>query len=133
MGVIAQFFGSWISDYIPIKYLAFLQNLSTGVLCFAIIILGPEPQIILLVAGMGVLQGMMGITGNITWPRYFGLRRLGAVSGFAMAWTVAGSAVSPYVFNLSLEVTGSYGFPAAVLCGMSLLLMISTLFVKKPA
>jgi hypothetical protein len=75
---------------------------------------------------------MMGITSTITWPRFFGLRYLGAVSGYAMAWTVAGSALGPYLFSLAFDAAGSYDF-GAILCGaIGFLGVLGVFFVKKP-
>jgi hypothetical protein len=84
------------------------------------------------ILGMGLSQGMMGITGNITWPRYFGRLHLGAISGFAMSLTVAGSAIGPYVFSLSLSLFGSYAAAGGLFAAAALLLFIGTLFVKRP-
>ena len=50
----------------------------------------------------------MRLLSTVTWPRYFGRRHLGAVSGLAMSLSIAASAVGPSLFGLSLEYLGSY-------------------------
>jgi predicted MFS family arabinose efflux permease len=45
---------------------------------------------------------------GVTWPRFFGLKNLGAISGFSMSWTVIGSALGPFLFSLSYAHAGNY-------------------------
>ncbi len=79
----------------------------------------------LLILGIGA-GGGVGLLMAITWPRYYGRSHLGAISGLAMAIQVAGSAVGPYLFSLSLDLTGSYAGAAwACLCVAVSLLLLS--------
>jgi sugar phosphate permease len=133
IAVSSQFLGSYLSDYIPLKRLAHVQNLGVLLLSAGVVFLSPGLPIYLAIAGMGLSQGMMGITSNITWPRYFGRLHLGAVSGFAMALTVAGSAVGPYLYSLSLDLTGSYAVAAGICAAIAAALLIGSLFVRRPS
>ncbi|MGC9313620.1 MAG: MFS transporter [Sediminispirochaetaceae bacterium] len=133
IAVTSQFFGSWASDYIKLKYIGFIQLLGILLLSAGILFLGENTGYLLVIAGMGLTQGMMGITSTITWPRFFGLRYLGAVSGYAMAWTVAGSALGPYLFSLAFDAAGSYDFGAILCAGIAFLGILGVFFVKKPA
>jgi MFS transporter, OFA family, oxalate/formate antiporter len=152
--VIVQFGGSWISDYIRLKWIVSLNILGTALVCAGIWFLGEGipagtagpagpagstaqeaaklVPVLLLILGAGITQGTMGITGSISWPRYFGLAHLGEVSGYAMAWTVAGSAVGPYVFSLSLDFFGSYGPAAAVFFFLTLTLFFTSFWIRRP-
>jgi cyanate permease len=128
----SQFLGSYLSDYMPLNRLAMVQTAGAALLSAGVLFLEHDWAVFLVIGGIGLSQGMMGITGNITWPRYFGRLHLGAVSGLAMALTVAGSAVGPYVFSLSLDLAGSYGFSAAVFFAVSVLLFVGSFFAKRP-
>ncbi len=132
IAVSSQFIGSWSSDYIKLKYIGFVQLLGILLLSAGILFLSEDSGYFLVIAGMGLTQGMMGITSTITWPRFFGLRYLGAVSGYAMAWTVAGSALGPYVFSLTLDMLGSYDLSALLCGGIGFLGVLGVFFVKKP-
>ena len=132
VAVSSQFLGSWISDYIPLRFIALVQSIGSVLLGLGILVLSSTVGPIILIIGLGFAQGMMGITSNITWPRFFGLRHLGAVSGYAMAWTVAGSAVGPYFFSLSLDLTGSYALAALITLISGGLLATGALFVHRP-
>ena len=133
IAVSTQFAGSWISDYIQLKYIGLVQLFGIIVQSLGILLLSPDSGYLLLIFGLGITQGMMGITSNITWPRFYGIKHLGAVSGYAMAWTVAGSAVGPYVFSLSLDLLGSYAFGAFVCVFFGVIGFFAAFFVKKPA
>ena len=124
VAVSVQFLASWSSDYLKIKYLLALQIGGMALLALGIVLLSPGLPVVLVVLGNGITQGLMGVTNNITWVRFFGRKHLGAVSGFAAAWTVAGSAAGPYLFSLSLDIAGSYAF-----IGMISLGIIGALFV----
>ena len=132
VAVSSQFIGSWVSDYIPLRYIAIIQSIGAVLLGTGVVILANPIGPILVVLGLGFIQGMMGITSNITWPRFFGLRHLGAVSGYAMAWTVAGSAVGPYFFSLSLDLTGTYASAALITLVSGGVLALGALFVRRP-
>ncbi|MFW6208946.1 MAG: MFS transporter [Spirochaetota bacterium] len=132
VAVSSQFLGSWVSDYIPLRFIALVQSVGTVLLGLGILVLSSAAGPLTLIIGLGFAQGMMGITSNITWPRFFGLRHLGAVSGFAMAWTVAGSAVGPYFFSLSLDLTGTYALAALLTLISGTVLAIGAFFVRRP-
>lgn len=114
IAVAFQFFGSWISDFIKLRYILLMQLAGLIILCVGIIIIGPGFPVIVIIIGLGINQGLFGVTSNVTWVRFFGRKHLGAVSGFATAWGVAGSAVGPYVFSLAYGRAGSYTAAAVV-------------------
>lgn len=108
VAVAFQFIGSWASDYIKLKYLLLIQVLGLILLCLGITFLSSGLPVIMVIAGLGINQGLFGVTGNVTWARFFGREHLGAISGFSTAWIVAGSAVGPYLFSLAHSGTGTY-------------------------
>jgi sugar phosphate permease len=109
-----QFGGSWLSDRIKLKFLVMVQLLGMIVLSLGLVLLRSGQPVFLVILGHGMMQGMFGITSNITWPRFFGRKHLGAISGLASALTVAGSAVGPVLFSSLFDAFGSYAVPAAV-------------------
>lgn len=133
VAVTIQIGGSWLSDHVRFKWFATVHLLGQILLSVGIVLLGGDSASTLLaVLGLGISQGMMGITGNVTWPRYFGLAHLGEISGFAMAWTVAGSAVGPYIFSLSLDLFGSYESAAFLILAVNIVLLFGSLWTKRP-
>jgi MFS family permease len=132
VAVAFQFFGSYASDYIKLKYVLLAQLVGLITLCVGVLILGRGAAIVLIIAGLGINQGLFGVTGNIGWARFFGRKHLGAVTGFAFAWIVAGSAVGPYLWSLSFEGTGSYAPAAAVALGILGFLFIAAFKAERP-
>lgn len=132
VAISVQFLASWGSDYVKLKYLLALQAAGMGILALGIVLLGPGLPVVLVILGNGITQGLMGVTNNLTWVRFFGRRHLGAISGFAATWTVAGSAVGPYLFSLSLDITGSYAFIGIAALGIIGALFITSFKADRP-
>ena len=103
-----QLLGSFLSDYVKLKYILMVQIIGMILLSLGIIFLREGAPLIILIAGLGINQGLFGVNANIAWARFFGRKHLGVISGFAFAWLVAGSAAGPYLFSLSLDLSGKY-------------------------
>lgn len=132
VAVIFEFLGSYLSDYIRLKYLAMLQLFGLMILTVSIALLRPGITVLGVILGQGVMQGMFGILSNVTWPRFFGRPHLGAISGFAMALTVAGTAVGPYIYSFGRDITGGYAAPAFLCTAIGLLLFFGALKADRP-
>jgi MFS family permease len=113
VSIFSHFLGSWVSDYIESKYMSIVHLLGILLTCGAMLVLAPGFPLWTLIIGQGLCHGMNGISSTVLWPRYFGTKHLGAISGFAMTWMVVGSALGPFLFSLSLDLGGSY-IPAAL-------------------
>lgn len=117
VSVMVEFVGSWISDFVKLKYLAMVQLVGIMILSLSLSFLDDGPSVIFVVLGMGLMQGMFGIISAVTWPRFYGRTHLGAISGFSTSIVVAGTAVGPYLFSVAHEQFGTYR-PATVLCAI---------------
>ena len=69
------------------------------------------------------VAGFFGISGGIhsclmvvAWPKIFGTKDLGAISGYNLGWVVIGTAVGPYfvslIHNIGPSLHGSFGYLA---------------------
>ncbi|MFP4212173.1 MAG: MFS transporter [Alkalispirochaeta sp.] len=132
IGFTLNFLGGWISDHIRLKYLVIVQALGMLLATIAAIFLSVPGAVLLLIIGNGINSGMFGIVVNVPWPRFYGTEHLGRISGYAMGWTVAGSAIGPYLFSLSLDTFGRYA-PASI---VSAILVVAVLvlapFANRP-
>jgi len=108
ISIATRFLVSWGSDHVQLEYLYIFFLLSLILASFSLIFLTENSSLIPLIVGMGFAGGTFGTLNSISWVRLFGKAHLGAISGFAMGWTVAGSAIGPYFFSLSKNVFGSY-------------------------
>ena len=132
ISVAVNFGASWLSDYISLKPILILQSLAFLVVTIGLFFLGQLGSVVLII-GMGFMNGLMSVTSSVALPRFFGTRCLGAIAGFTMAWIVAGSAVGPYSYSLSFQITGSY-LPAIIIGGgAALFLAVWTIFLPLKA
>jgi MFS transporter, OFA family, oxalate/formate antiporter len=120
-----HFFGSWLSDYIRLKYFLLLQISGMLISMTAVIFLDQSPRMMwILILGNGIMSGMFGVLSAVTWPRFFGVKNLGAISGYAMSWMVIASAVGPFIFSLSYRFTGQYDMAAWLCVAIGLALFV---------
>jgi cyanate permease len=108
LSVVARFIGSYLSDRISIKYIYICYVLSLLLASLSLMLLGPSSSTILMVIGFGIGGGLFGMLNIVTWPKLYGRKHFGAISGFAMAIVVAASAIGPWTFSLIKKYTGTY-------------------------
>ena len=134
IALIFNFVGSWASDHISIKYLLLfmiggLITVSSGLTL--LLHSGQSELVVVVIIGLGMMQGQFGTLSAITWPRLYGRTHLGAISGLSTAVVVAGSALGPFFFSMLRDLSGSYA-TAAILCGaISSTLFIGALWVQR--
>jgi len=128
-----QFGFSYLSDFVKLKYLLMLFVAGMLISATGLLTLGDAgPGYLLLIGGNGIVWGLYAVLIGVTWPRFFGLKHLGAISGFSLSWTVIGSALGPYLFSLSYKHFDGYG-PVAWLClGIAALLLLLSFRADNP-
>jgi len=124
VSVVVEFVGSWLSDFVKLKYLAIVQLVGVIVLSLGLAFLGAGAPIVWVVLGMGLMQGVFGTISGVTWPRFYGRKHLGAISGFSTSIVVAGTAVGPYLFSVARDQFGTYR-PATVGCAIFAAVLIA--------
>ena len=119
-----SFTGGWISDRIKLKYLLYfiltgelialvsLGNLNDGIFYYGFII------------GHAMANGLYNVIMSVTWPRFYGRKNLGSITGFVMALIVFASALGPMAFSFSLTRLGSYSYTAFALAAIVVVLLI---------
>ncbi len=124
--------GGWISDHVKLKYLVIVQGAGMLLTTMAVLFLSTPATVVLLIIGNGINGGMFGIVLNVPWPRFFGTVNLGRISGFAMGWSVAGSAVGPYLFSLALDTFGGYGAASLITATITVVFLVFAPFANRP-
>jgi len=131
-GVAATFLGGWTSDRMRLKYLLYvmmaMQALGTaGLLSFH------EPVgRALLTVGYGTAGGLFAILITVVWPRFYGRKHLGAISGANMSIMVFASALGPVFFSTMRGWTGSYTEVILICWLMPLIILVSGLWADNP-
>ena len=133
IAVVVQFGFGYASDYIRIKYLLVLFMLGMLITSFGLTMLGEQPVAYgLIISGNGIVWGLYTVLIGVTWPRFYGLKHLGAISGFSLSWTVIGLALGPYFFSLSFERTASYDLISWICAGISAILFLLAFIADNP-
>lgn len=132
VSVVVEFLGSWLSDFVKLKYLAMVQLVGVVMLSLSLSFLAAGATVALAVLGMGLMQGMFGIISAATWPRFFGRAHLGAISGFSTSIVVAGTAVGPYLFSISHDWFGSYRAATLVCTVLAIVLLAASPHADRP-
>ncbi len=108
VALLFQMGSGYVADYIQLKYLLMIQLIGIIIAASGFAILDSGLPVYLIILGNGVAGGIFGVVSSITWPRFYGTKHLGEISGFNMSWIVSGSAVGPYIFSILKNVTGGY-------------------------
>ena len=133
LAVVITLTASSLSDYIPLKYLLYAEGFGACLGIVGMIFLGEvDLAYYALIAGNGCMVGLFSVITTVTWPRYFGKRYLGAISGQATMLIVFGSALGPILFSTSLSRTGSYALSGWICFGLFFLLALGATQANNP-
>ena len=124
---------SSLSDYVKLKYLYMIMGLGACLGVIGMIFIGQSNiAYYMIIVGNGVMGGLFAVLSSVTWPRYFGRKHLGAISGQSIMVIVFASALGPILFSQSLTLFGSYAVGGWVCFVIYALLTIATLRSKNP-
>ncbi|MCK5173617.1 MAG: MFS transporter, partial [Planctomycetes bacterium] len=134
IGICTRFGSSWLSDRTSIRLKWHLVAMmiaeilgSVGLLFF-----GSPAGWAMMAVGYGMTGGLMGALLNLTWPRFFGREHLGAISGLAMSILVWASAIGPWLFSLSYNMTGNYKTAICVCAILPATIIIAAIKAENP-
>ena len=131
ISVITNFTSGWLSDRIPLKYLLMVLVLSLALGSFGMLYLHETIGRILVMIGYGIQGGVWGCLSVVTWPRFYGRKHLGAISGLFMGVVIFASAIGPAFYGISQQITGSYNTSAWVAVLVNLLLFVGAFKAKR--
>jgi MFS family permease len=108
ISVIARFLGSYLSDRISIKYIYLSYVIALVFASISMLVIKLPIARFMIIISYGIGGGLFGMLNIVTWPKLYGRKHYGAISGVSMSIVVAGSAIGPWVFSLIKKFTGSY-------------------------
>ncbi len=133
IAVVIQFVFGYASDYMRLKYILYL--FLAGMFCTGLglaMLGGPWLAYYMIITGNGVVWGLYTVLIGVTWPRFYGLKHLGAISGFSLSWIVIASALGPYLFSLSYNFSGNYALLGWLTCSLAILLLLLSFRADNP-
>jgi len=110
IAIIVSLIGNILSDYINHKIYLFIMLASGIMASIGLIYLSSLAGVYLLIASLGIMGGLFGVVHAVTWPRYYGRKFLGAITGKVMSFLVIASAIAPSLFSYSYTKLGSYSY-----------------------
>ncbi|MDQ8185862.1 MFS transporter [Pelagicoccus sp. SDUM812002] len=122
----------WMSDRCRLKYLLAFMALGNALAAFGLVGLEGSGMRVALVIGFGVSGGCFGAISGVFMPRFYGLKHLGAISGFFASIIVVGSAVGPLAFSAARGLAGSYAMAHVVATVFAVALVVSSFFADNP-
>ena len=121
-----------LSDYVRQKLLLYLMLFSGLLASIGLLLLANKIGIYLLVVGLGFLGGLFSVINAVSWPRYYGRKYLGAITGKVMSFLVIASAIAPSLFSYSYTALGSYSFISYLNIIFLSFLILASIKVKNP-
>jgi len=118
-----------LSDYTSLKYYLFLIIGGLILSLSGILMLDTPWGKYMIIAGNGIAGGMFGTLSTVAWPKFFGRKHLGAIGGLSMQFLVFFSAIGPFLFGLSYNITKTYD-ASIIACIFVLIILLA--FALKP-
>ena len=132
VSILANIMGGWLSDRVRIRLVFLALMAALAVACWAMTRLDSSTGQWLTIFCVGTSGGLFSMLLVVIWPRFFGRKHLGKISSINMMTMTGASALGPWFFAQSEKLTGSYD-TAFRSCGVAaILLLLTTLSLKKP-
>ena len=124
--------GGWVSDRIKLKWLLIIMMAFQATGTAGLLGLGNGLCQWFFIVGYGISGGLFPTLITVTWPRFYGRKHLGAISGLNMSILVFASAMGPLLFSLNRWFTGNYIFVILLFWLAPMLLILASLKAHNP-
>jgi MFS family permease len=121
-----------LSDYIAHKIFLYVMIIAGFLAAAGLLHLETTVGFYALITGLGIYSGLFAVVNAVTWPRYFGRKFLGTITGKIMSFLVIASAVAPSLFSYCFTTFGSYGYISYLLFPYLLFLLFASFKVENP-
>ncbi len=134
VSVVSGFVIAWLTDqsFMRIKYLLCVMAICSTV-GFATLGIGEYPKMSWLhILGFGISGGCWGSLSTIVYPRFFGRKHLGAISGLFMTVIVVSSAIGPVFFSFTANYLGGYRVGFLCMAAFAAFIVVASLCAENP-
>ncbi|TXD48997.1 MULTISPECIES: MFS transporter [unclassified Polaribacter] len=121
-----------LSDYIAHKIYLYIMLAGGFFASYGLLTLSNVSGIYFLIGGLGICSGLFAVVNAVTWPRYFGRKFLGAITGKVMSFMVVASAIAPSLFSYCFTTFGSYTYISYLLLPFLVVLVLGAMKVENP-
>jgi MFS family permease len=119
-----------LSDYINHKIYLYCMLVSGILASLGLLLLSNSIGIYLLIIGLGIFGGLFAVVNAVSWPRFYGRKHLGSITGKVMSFLVIASAIAPSLFSYCFSTFNSYSFISYITIPFLVFLLIASLKVK---
>jgi OFA family oxalate/formate antiporter-like MFS transporter len=130
----ARFAISYLVDNTGFKLRYVLMFLASTIACYTLGLAWFNTPLgwLTTTVGFGLSGGTWGVLCNVTFPRYYGRKHLGAISGLSMSVLVIASAVGPALFSGGQHLLGSYRNTTFCALGLPVIVFVLAWFTRNP-
>lgn len=128
----ADLLGGYLSDRVPMKSLLMVMQTGLAIGLVSLNFFGTTLGFWLTAIGLGISSGLFSLLVGAAWPKLFGRKFLGSISGYNMAWIVSGSALGPVLFGISEHFTGKFTWSICACAVLPIGLLISAKWANPP-
>lgn len=121
-----------LSDYVSHKIYLYAMIFGGILASFGLLFLSSTFGIYILISGLGLLGGLFSVVNAVTWPKYFGRKYLGSITGKVMSFLVIASAIAPSLFSYCYSTFNSYSYISYLAMSFLVFLLIGSFKVVKP-
>lgn len=121
-----------LSDHVKHTIFLYLMLFSGVLASIGLLFLSQTWGVYVLIAGLGCYSGLFAVVNAVTWPRYYGRKHLGAITGKVMSFLVIASAIAPSLFSLCFTKLGSYSYISYITLAFLCFLFLASFQVKNP-
>jgi sugar phosphate permease len=123
---------NFLSDFVDLKKLLLTMLGGATIWSVGLIGLSGGWGLIPVIGGAGITGGLFAVLNSVAWPRLFGRKHLGAISGRAMSMLVFASALAPFLFSLSKTFFNTYTAMGWLGAGFVLIMFLASFKAHNP-
>ncbi len=132
VSVVTSLFCGVINSRMKLKWLLGIMNLGALLGAIGLLRLNQPGGPFLYVIGNGICGGFFSALSGTVWPRFYGRKWLGSISGVNMSAMVIASGIGPLTFALSVQLTGTYAWALGASVFVPAALTIGSLWADNP-
>lgn len=121
-----------LSDYIAHKIYLYVMIFSGILASFGLLELESPLGIYFLITGLGMYSGLFAVVNAVTWPRYYGRKFLGEITGKVASFLVIASAIAPTLFSYCFTSFGDYKYISYLLLPFLVFIFFAAFKVQNP-
>lgn len=131
IAILTSTLGNILSDYVKHKIYLFVMIFSGIIASLGLLFLSYTIGIYLLIIGLGIFSGLFAVVNAVTWPRFYGRKHLGAITGKVMSFLVIASAIAPSLFSYCFTTFNSYRFISYITLPFLLFLLLASISINR--